>query len=94
MPYWQLSGYQSAKRYHTVTPYLVVPGVTQLIDFVKQAFDAEELVRMAQPDGTVNHAEVRIGDSRVMMGQTSEEHEAIPAMPQRRIMPVMRRCGS
>jgi PhnB protein len=66
--------------YHTVTPYLVVSGVAQLIDFLKEAFAAEETVRMAQPDGTVNHAEMRIGDSLVMMGEASEEHEAIPAM--------------
>jgi len=53
--------------YHSVTPYLVVQGAAQLIDFLKQAFDAKETERMAQPDGTIAHAEVRIGDSVVMM---------------------------
>jgi PhnB protein len=66
--------------YHTVTPYLVVPGVARLIDFLKEAFDAEEMVRMPGPDGAINHAEVRIGNSAVMMGPASEEHPPMPAM--------------
>jgi uncharacterized glyoxalase superfamily protein PhnB len=56
--------------YHTITPYLIVENVAQLIDFVKQAFDAEEIHRTTLPDGAIMHAEVRIGDSAVMMGQT------------------------
>lgn len=55
--------------YHSVAPYLVVPGVAKLIEFLKQAFDAREVGRMARPDGSVQHAEVRIGDSAVMMGE-------------------------
>src|SRR5262249_1954034 len=55
--------------YHSITPYLVVPGVATLLDFLKQAFEAQELHRMLRPDGTVMHAEVRIGDSLVMMGE-------------------------
>jgi PhnB protein len=55
--------------YHSVTPYLVVPGVATLLDFLKQAFEAQELHRMLRPDGTIMHAEVRIGDSLVMMGE-------------------------
>lgn len=47
--------------YHTITPYLVVQGAAQLIEFLKQAFDAEEILRMAQPDGTIMHAEVKNG---------------------------------
>ena len=66
--------------YHTITPYLVVPGVAKLIDFLKRAFDAKEVERMARPDGTVMHAEVRIGDSIVMMGEASGEKKAMPAM--------------
>ncbi len=60
------------KGYHTVTPYLVVRGAVQLIDFMKQAFDAEETERLTRPDGTVSHAEVRIGDSIVMMGEPTD----------------------
>ncbi|MCB0210956.1 MAG: VOC family protein [Anaerolineae bacterium] len=66
--------------YHTVTPYLIVSGVPQLIDFVKEAFGAEELVRMAQGDGTIGHAEVKIGTSRVMMGEASGNFKPMPTM--------------
>jgi PhnB protein len=58
-----------AEGYHSVTPCLVVQGVPTLLDFLKQAFDATEIFRMPRPDGTIMHAEVRIGDSRVMMGE-------------------------
>ena len=53
--------------YHTVTPYLVVEKAAQLIEFLKKAFDATVIEVMASPDGTVRHAEVRIGDSNVML---------------------------
>jgi PhnB protein len=66
--------------YHTVTPYLVVPGVPELIEFLKQAFDARETGRFAGPDGTIMHAEVRIGDSPVMMGEPAGGVQPIPAM--------------
>ncbi len=66
--------------YHTVTPYLVVKGAAQLIDFLQQAFDAEETQRMALPDGTISHAEVRIGDSVVMMGEAGGDFKPMPAM--------------
>ena len=65
--------------YHTVTPYLKVEGVAELIDFLKQAFDAVETERLPGPDGKVGHAEVRIGDSVVMMGETSDGNP-MPAM--------------
>lgn len=64
--------------YHTVTPYLTVKGVAGLIDFLKQAFDAVETERLPGPDGKVGHAEVRIGDSVVMMGEAPGE--PMPAM--------------
>jgi PhnB protein len=53
--------------YHTVTPYLTVDGAGRAIDFYKQAFGAELLVRMDGPDGKVGHAELQIGDSRIML---------------------------
>jgi uncharacterized glyoxalase superfamily protein PhnB len=59
---------------------LVGQGVTQLIDFLKQAFHAEEIYRMAHSDGTVTHAEIKIGDSIIMMGEAGEEHPPLPAM--------------
>lgn len=66
--------------YHTVTPYLVVEGAANLIDFLKQAFAAEEILRMALPDGTISHAEVRIGDSIVMMAEAQGEYPPMPTM--------------
>jgi PhnB protein len=66
--------------YRTVTPYLVISGVAELIDFMKQAFGAEEVVRMARPDGAVMHGEVRVGDSVIMMGEESGPFEPMPAM--------------
>lgn len=65
-------------NFHNVTPYLVVPGVTKLIDFLKQAFGATELFRMPRPDGAIMHAEVKIGDSIVMMGEPMGEHQPMP----------------
>ncbi len=62
--------------YQTVTPYLTVKGATQLIDFLKRAFGAEETFRMG--DDRVAHAEVRIGDSMLMLGDAPEE--PMPAM--------------
>jgi PhnB protein len=53
--------------YHTVTPYLSVEGASGLIDFLQEAFGAELKFKMASPDGKVGHAEVRLGDSNVML---------------------------
>jgi PhnB protein len=64
--------------YHTVTPYLFVPNAAEMIEFLKQAFDATELERFTQPDGSVGHGEVRIGDSVVMVSQAHGEWKAMP----------------
>ena len=65
--------------YHTVTPYLIVPGVPALLQFLHSAFGAtvtrEPILR---EDGTVMHAEVQIGNSRVMMGEPTPEFPAMP----------------
>lgn len=53
--------------YHSVTPYLVVNNATAAIDFYKQAFGAKEVVRMQGPPGKISHAELRIGDSMIML---------------------------
>jgi PhnB protein len=66
--------------FHTVTPYLVVEGADKLIDFVKAAFGAKEVVRHKGPGGMTMHAEVTIGDSHVMIGQASERAKPTPAM--------------
>jgi PhnB protein len=66
--------------YHTVTPYLVVQGAERVIQFLKDAFDGEEIERMPGPNGRLAHAEVRIGDSVVMMGEPTDPSIQIPAM--------------
>jgi PhnB protein len=53
--------------YHTATPYLIVKGAARAIDFYKQAFGATELMRFPGPGGTIGHAEIRIGDSPIML---------------------------
>lgn len=53
--------------YGTVTPWIISADTPGLIEFAKAAFHAEELGRVPRPDGSIGHAEVRIGDSVVMM---------------------------
>jgi uncharacterized glyoxalase superfamily protein PhnB len=65
--------------YHTVTPYLTIQGAAKLIDFLKRAFEAQETERITQPDGAIGHAEVRIGDSVVMMTDAGGERKPMPS---------------
>jgi PhnB protein len=53
--------------YHTATPYLVVKGAARALEYYKKVFDAKELMRFADPSGNVGHAEILIGDSRIMV---------------------------
>lgn len=53
--------------YHTATPYLFIKNAAKAIEFYRQAFGATELTRLATPDGKVAHAEIQIGDSRIML---------------------------
>ena len=57
--------------YHSITPYLIVNGAAKAIDFYKRAFGAVELMRMPGPDGKIGHAEIKIGDSALML---ADEH--------------------
>ena len=59
--------------YHTATPYLIVKGAAQAIDFYKKAFGATELMRMPQPGGKIGHAEIKIGDSPIMLADESPD---------------------
>jgi len=58
--------------FHTVTPYLIVQGAERLIEFLKQAFGAEEIYRSNQPDGTIGHTEMQIGDSMIELAEGNE----------------------
>jgi len=66
--------------HNSVSPYLIVPGAGKLIDFAKATFDAKELHRSARPDGTVQHAEVRIGDSIVMIAEATPDFRPTPGV--------------
>jgi PhnB protein len=59
--------------YTSVTPYLIVAGAAKAIDFYKAAFGAVELMRFPQPDGKIAHAEIGIGDARVMLSDENRE---------------------
>ena len=65
--------------YHTVTPYLTVADAEAQIDFLKRAFGAEEKYRHSDDKGRIMHAEVRVGDSMVMIGQAREPWTPKPA---------------
>ena len=60
--------------YPAVIPYCAVKDAAALLEFVKKAFGAEEKYRMADPDGVIRHAEVRIRDSVLMIGQSPTSH--------------------
>jgi PhnB protein len=66
--------------YHTLTPYLIVADPDGVISFLREAFGAQELHRMNGPDGSLWHAEVQVGDSRLMLGGASEQWPAQPAV--------------
>src|ERR1017187_9841361 len=65
---------------HSITPYLLVPDVGRLIEFLKQAFDAVERAKIARPDGSILHAQVRIGDSILMIGEPQSPYKPLPTM--------------
>lgn len=62
--------------YHTVAPYLAVRGAAEAIEFYKNAFGATEVMRLQMPDGKIGHAEVQIGDSRIMLSDEFPEYGA------------------
>jgi PhnB protein len=64
--------------YHSLTPYLAVPDAARAIDFYKQAFGAREINRMPGPDGKVAHAELQIGDSKLMLSDPFEQSTVRP----------------
>lgn len=62
--------------YHSVTPYLIIDGAAGAIDFYKRAFDAKELMRIPSPGDKIGHAEIRIGDSVIMLADEHPEMDA------------------
>lgn len=68
------------KGLHSVNPYLHPLRAEPLIGFMKRAFGAEEIAKYASPDGVVHHAQIRVGDSVIEMGEAHGKYEPIPAM--------------
>lgn len=57
--------------YHSVAPYLIVPNAEEAISFYVKAFRATENMRLNMPDGSIGHAEIRVGDSIIMLGSAN-----------------------
>jgi PhnB protein len=64
--------------YHSVTPYLIVKGAAKAIDYYKKVFGATEIMRMPGPNGTVGHAEIKIGDSVIMLADEQQGNHRSP----------------
>jgi PhnB protein len=61
------------RGYRTVTPYLIIKDAASAIDFYKQAFKAKVLMCLSEPNGKIGHAEIKIGDSRIMLADEYPE---------------------
>ena len=59
--------------YHTATPYLIVKGAAAAIEFYKKVFGATEVMRMAGPGGAIMHAEIKVGDSVIMLAEENPQ---------------------
>jgi PhnB protein len=64
--------------YHTLTPYLAVEDAERAIEFYKDAFGAQELLRMPSPDGKIAHAELQLGDSKLMLSDPFPQSSVRP----------------
>ncbi|BBN83831.1 glyoxalase [Pseudoalteromonas sp. A25] len=63
------------KGYHSITPYLIIDGALKAIVFYQQAFNAQLVIQLPLPDGGIAHAELKIGDSHIMLSdKCAEEH--------------------
>jgi PhnB protein len=61
------------KGYHSVTPYLVIKGAAEAIEYYKKVFGATEVMRMADPSGRIGHAELMIGNSHIMLADENPD---------------------
>lgn len=66
--------------YHTITPYLIVEDADKLVEFIEQTFDGQLIFQMRTEAGRISHAEMKIGDSMLMLSEASEEWSAMPTM--------------
>lgn len=61
------------KGYHTIIPYISVKSAVEAIEFYKKAFGAKEVGRISMPNGSIAHAEIEIGDSKIMLAEENSE---------------------
>lgn len=66
--------------FHSVVPYLTVDDASALINFIERAFDGKVTYSMKDADGNIRHAEMKIGDSMIMIGQARDEWRSRPGM--------------
>lgn len=76
----EVSARQAETVYPTVTPYLIVKDAKRLIEFLQKAFNFKEVTRHLKPDGSIMHAEVTLGNSMIMLGDSSEVYPPNPTM--------------
>jgi PhnB protein len=67
-------------EYGSITPYLVIPQCAKAIEFYKRVFDAVETMRMPMPDGSIGHAELKIGDSIMMLASGGPQWAATSSL--------------
>jgi uncharacterized glyoxalase superfamily protein PhnB len=65
--------------FHSITPYLLASGASRLVEFIGAAFGGEVIFRKERPDGSTMHAELRVGDSMLMLGEVSDPFGPMPA---------------
>jgi len=65
--------------FHTLTPYLIVEGAAEVLEFARQAFAAQEMLRVKLPEGGIMHAEFRVGDSMIEIADGNEQYPSLPA---------------
>jgi hypothetical protein len=75
-----MGGVPLPEGYHSVNPYIVVDDAERLIDFLAEVFGAVEQGRSLRPDGRIDHGDVRIGDSLVMLSEASQQYPARPCV--------------
>jgi len=64
--------------YHSITPYLIVDRAPELLEFLERAFGAEVRLKMVNPDGSLGHCEVRVGNSMLMVSSARDKWKAMP----------------
>lgn len=82
--FWYIATHQGEnfvpKGLHNVNPYLHPLRAEPLISFLKRAFDGQEIAKYASPDGVVHHAQIRVGNSVIEMGEAQGKYPFMPAM--------------